>query len=177
MLNNITKREKILGMISAGVIFGALAYNFVIEPLAKRWNVMEKDIRGKEALLRKHNRILRNKEIIEKLHSEYMEYFATKMLTQEEESAIVLSDIEKMARTANVRITNIKPLAIKSHENYNKYTFRITTESPMSALSKFIYDFQSSQQLLKLERMVLRAKERKRNVIKAILHITKISVF
>ena len=177
MLSNIAKREKILGMVTAVVIFGALAYNFVIEPLARRWNVLEKDIREKEALLRKHNRILRNKEIIEKLHSEYMGYFETEMLTQEEESAIVLSSIEKLARAANVRITNIKPLAIKSHENYNKYTFRITTESPMSALSKFIYDFQSSQQLLKLERMVLRAKERKRNVIKAILHITKISVF
>ena len=177
MLKNIAKREKILGIITIGVVLAALMYNFVVEPLVKRWNALEKGVSDKEALLRKHNRILRNKEIIEKSHSKYTAYFETEILTAEEESAIVLSNIEKLARGTDVRITNIKPLTVKNFENYNKYTFRVSTESRMEQLSKFIYDLQSSQQLLKIERMVLRAKERQPNMIKAILHINKISVF
>ena len=177
MLNNITGREKTLAIATIVVVLAALVYNFVIEPLVVRWNNLEEDIRDKEALLRKHNRILRSKEIIEKLHTEYTCYFQTEVLTPEEESAAALSNIEKLARSANVRITNIKPLAIKSFENYNKYTFRVATESRMSELTKFIYDLQSSRQLIKIERMVLRAKERERHVVKAILNITKISVF
>ena len=74
-------------------------------------------------------------------------------------------------------MTNIKPLTTKSYDNYSKFTFRITAESRMDELAKFIYDLQSSEQLLKIERMVLRAKERQADTIKAILHITKISVF
>lgn len=177
MFENIRKREKILSVVTIGVALIALTYNFVIEPLAKRWNTLKSGIRDKEILLTKHSRILRSKDEIEKLHSEYTKYFETKKLTPEEESAIALSNIEKAARGANVRITNIKPLTIKNFENYTKFTFRVTTESRIGELTKFIYDLQSSEQLLKTERMVLRAKERKPDTIKAILHITKISVF
>ncbi len=177
MLNNITGREKILAIITIGAVFAALVYNFLIEPLVGRWNTLEKEILDKESLFRKHSRIIRKKEIIEKLHSEYNTYFETEELTPEEESAVVLSSIEKLARNAGVRLTNIKPLTVKDFENYKKYTFRVATESQIGQLSRFIYDLQSSNQLLKIERMVLRAKERAPNTIKAILHITKVAVF
>ena len=177
MLENITKREKILGVITISAALAAIAYNQVIEPLVKRWNTLEKEIRHKEVLLAKHSRILRNKNVIEKSHSEYARFFQTKELTPGEETAIALSGIEKLARAANVHITNIKPLATKSFENYNKFTYRVATESRIGELAKFIYDLKSSEQLLKIETMTLRAKERQPDTIKATLHITKISVF
>lgn len=177
MWENITGREKFLGGITIGAALIALIYNFVIEPLTERWNLLEREIRGKEALLTKHTRILRDKEGIERLHSEYTRFFQKELSTPEEESAIALSNIERLGREAKVHITNIKPLATKSYENYNKFTFRVATESGIGELGKFIYDLQSSEQLLKIERMVLRAKERQPDTIKAILHITKISVF
>jgi hypothetical protein len=176
MLENITSRERLLGVATIAVALLALTYNFIVEPLIKQWNTLGEEIRKKKLLLTKHNRILRDKEIIEKLYSEYMKYFHAEKLTPEEESAIALSNIEKLARDANVHITNIKPLTTKSFGNYNKFTFRVTTESQISELAKFIYNLQSSDQLLKIERMVLRAKEHQPNTIKAILHVTKISV-
>ena len=177
MLNNITKREKALAIITISAVIAALAYNFLVEPLVKRWKGLADEIRGKEALLRKHSRILRGKDMIEQSHSAYIAYFQAEKLTPEEESAIALSTIEKLARGAETRITNIKPLTTKSFENYSKSTFRISLESRIGGLTKFIYDLQSSEQLLKIERLVLRAKEHEPNTIKAILNITKLSVF
>ncbi len=177
MLTAITKREKMLATLTVSITVIALIYNFIIEPLAKRWNSLDEEIREKAGLLRKHNRMLRNKEMIEELHSEYTPYFQPEALTPEEDSAIALTSIEKLARKAGVRITNIKPLAVKGLESYNKYTFRVATESTIGELTRFIYDLQSSGQLLKAERMVLRAKEREHTTIKAILNITKLSVF
>ena len=174
---NITKREKRLVMATIGMVLAALAYNFTLEPLVKRWNDLGEEIRTKEIVLRKHSRILREKETIERLHSEYAAYFQTEKLTPEEESAVALSTIEKLARAANTHITNIKPLGTKSFDGYNKYTFRVSLESRIGELSRFIYDLQSSKQLLKIERMVLRAKEREPDTIKAILNITKLTVF
>ena len=177
MLNNITKREKFLVVLTAAAALVALAYNFVIEPLANRWSGLEKEIREKEALLIKHRRIARDKDAIERLYSEYSKYFKHEKLSDEEESALALSSIEKLARGANAHITNIKPLAVKEFDNYRKFTFRVTAESKIDELAKFVYELQASEQLLKIDRMVLRAKERSRDVIKAVLHVTKISVF
>jgi hypothetical protein len=177
VLKDITKREKILGALTVSVAVVTVAYGFIMEPLINRWNALGRDISDKKGLLAKHSRILRNNDEIEKLHSEYTRYFQTEKLSPEEESASALSNIEKLARETNAHITNIKPLSTKNYENYTKFTFRVTTESRIGELAKFIYKLQSSEQLLKIERMVLRAKERSPDTIKAILHINKVSVF
>lgn len=173
----ITKREKLLGIMTLFAASIALVYNFIVEPLAKRWTELESGIRDKEVLLARHHRILRNKTEIERLHTEFTKFFQAAKLSPDEESAIALSSIEKLARGANVYITNIKPLTTKSYENYNKFSFRVTTESRISELTKFIYELQSSEQLLKIDRMALMSKERQPDTIKAVLHITKIAIF
>ena len=177
MATGITGREKILGIVTLLAALMVISANFIIKPLAGQWNSLDKDICGKEFLLKKHNRLLHDKNKIKALHAKYAKYLKTKKLTLEEESAEVLSSVEKLARGADVRITSIKPLAPKLFDSYNKFTFRIATESSLQQLGRFIYDIQSSEQLLKVEKMVLRAKERKADAIKGILHITKLSVF
>jgi len=177
MLGNITSREKFLGFATIGIALLALAYNFAIEPLIGQWNALEGEIREKEILLTKHNRVANNKEAIEKSYSEYTRFFVKEKKTPDEESAEALGNIEKLARGTNTRITNIKPLTVKNFEHHTKFTFRVTTESSMGELTKFIYDLQSSEQLLKIEKMVLRAKERSSDIVKAVLNVTKISVF
>ena len=177
MLKNITSREKILGGATAAVIAAALFYNMVVEPLSSLWKDLDNEIRESEILLAKHSRILRNREKINRTSKEFSRYFEESVITPEEESALALGGIEKLARSSNVHITNIKPMGVRGYDNHSKFTFKVTSESQITELVKFIYELQSSDQLLKVERMVLRAKERQANVIKAILHITKISVF
>ncbi|MDD5680595.1 MAG: GspMb/PilO family protein [Candidatus Omnitrophica bacterium] len=177
MIRNITKREKILAAFTVSVTLIALVYNFIIDPIISQWNALDKKIRDKESALKKYSRILGDKENIERLRTQYAKYLGSKKMTLEEESAVALSSIEKTARQTSVRITNIKPLSSKSFGNYNKFTFRVATESKLTELTKFIYDLQSSDQLLKVERMVLRAKENEPATIKSILNITKVSVF
>lgn len=177
MFRNITTREKMLAASTISIALVAVAYNFIIEPIVGQWNGLDRRIRDKEVTLKKHSRILRDKNNIEKMKAESTKYLATKKLTPEEESAIALSRIEKTARDTKVKITNIKPLSYKSFGNYDKFTFRLATESKLTELIKFIYGLQSSDQLLKVERMVLRAKEGDATTIKSILNITKLTVF
>lgn len=177
MFRNITKREKTLAAFTISAVLIAVVYNFIIEPIIGQWNTLDKKIRDKEVVFTKYSRILSDKDNIEKLRAKYAKYLEHNKMTLDEESAVALSSIEKIARQTNVRITNIKPLLSKSFGNYNKFTFRVTTESTLTELTKFIYDLQSSDQLLKVERMVLRAKENEPASIKSMLNITKISVF
>ncbi|MBL7071960.1 MAG: hypothetical protein ISS26_07330 [Candidatus Omnitrophica bacterium] len=176
MIKNISKREKWFGAATLGIALAALAYNMIMEPLTGMWKSLDDSIRQREILLTKHSRILRNGEKISKLDKEYSKYFQETMLRPEEESAMALGQIERLARGANVHITNIKPMGIRRHENFNRFTYKVTSESRSEELAKFIYELQSSEQLMKVERMVLRAKEKEADIIKAILHITKISI-
>jgi len=177
MLENITKRERIMGAVTIGVALTALLYNFAVEPLLRQWKALDGRIKEKEIAFTKYMRIVRDKDIIEKLYSDYAPYVEDKKSSAEEENAAALDRIEKLARGANVRITNIKPLKIKNFGDYDKYSFRVATESGIEELSKMIYDLQSSPRLLKVDRMVLRAKDREPDVIRAMLQISKISVF
>lgn len=177
MFRNITKRERLLAVSTISVAAIAVIYNFVIDPIAGQWNALDRKIIDREIVLKKYSRILGDKANIEKLRGRYAKYFEISRLTPEEESAVALSMIEKVARQTGVRITNIKPFSSKLFGNYNKFTFRVATESKLTELTKFIYDLQSSDQLLKVDRMVLTAKENEPAVIKAILNIVKVSVF
>jgi len=177
MIKNISVREKMLAGATIGVIIAALLYNMVTEPFARLWKDLDNDIRESEILLAKHSRILRDRENIRSLNKEYSKFFEESILTPEKESALALGSIEKLARGANVHITNIKPMGMRKYDSHSKFTFKITSESRIGELAKFIFELQSSSQLLKVERMVLRAKERQPDAIKAILHITKISIF
>lgn len=176
MLKNISKREKLLAVTTIGIALIAFVYNIIIEPLANYWKYLDNEMKEKEMVLAKHTRILRDKDNIKKLNDEYSKYYRLSKLTKEEESADALGSIERIARAANVQITNIKPMDSKKFDNYEKFTFKVTTESNINDLTKFIYDIQSSEQLLKVERMVLNAKERQPDLIKAILLITKLSL-
>ncbi len=177
MLHNITRRERTLAIATVSIASAALAYTFAIEPVVRQWNDLDKKIQDKEIVLQKYSRILRDRQAIEKTKAEYSKYFEAKRLTPEEESAVALSRIEKTARETNVRITNIKPLLYKPFSGYNKFTFRVVAESKLSELIRFIYNLQSSDQLLKVERMVLRANENDPAVIKSVLNVTKVSIF
>ncbi len=87
MFKNVSKRERALAAATVAAALGAAIYSFIIEPLSGRWNDLDKEIRDKEALLRKGNRILRSKEFIKEQHAEYTAYFQSAKLTPEEESA------------------------------------------------------------------------------------------
>jgi len=176
MLKNLSKRERLLGSATATLAIAALAYVFVIEPLMSRWSMLEGQIKDKEVLLVKNSKIMRDKRGIQQAYSEFRKYLKQEKTSIEEENALALSSIEKIAKKTSTQITNIKPLTDKRYEDYVKFTLRVTIESDISSLTRFIYELQSSEELLKIEKMVLRAKERSRSTLKAVLHVTKISI-
>ena len=75
MLGNISKREKLLAALTAGVAAIAFTYAFIVEPLINRWKDLDGNIRDKEVLLVKHSKIIRNKKEIESEHKEYEKYY------------------------------------------------------------------------------------------------------
>ncbi len=176
MANKLSGRERIFAIGTVAAAMLALLYVFVCEPLYSKWKGLDADIDKKRNILVQSERVLEARDRIERRYAAYEDFLAAQKLSDEEVDAVMLGVMDSLASQSSVAITNVKPLGAKDEGQYKKFTIRVSAESSMVNLMKFVYDLQSSKQLLKVERMTLRAKARKSDIIQATLHVTKINI-
>ena len=138
IFSDFSKREKILLFLTISFAVAFLSYNFVFHPMGLNFETLNKEILTKEMQLRKNVKILSQKENIQ---NEYMEY--SQLLRQkssnEQEMATLLSEIESVAREIAIRITDMKPRAIRGIDFYNRLAVDVEVEAKLSEITKFIY--------------------------------------
>ncbi|MBU0477276.1 type 4a pilus biogenesis protein PilO [bacterium] len=175
----LSKREKGVFYLCAAIIACALLYNFIFEPIAKKWLKANKEIQIKRMSLMKNIRAVKNRK---KVFSEY-ELYADKVKqkgSDEKEIAQIFREIESAARNNHVRILNMKPVSFidtsGEKEGYKKLAVEVECEAEMSSLVQFIYNIQTCSQILKVEQIKLKAKEMNSNIIGSTLSIGKILI-
>lgn len=94
----------------------------------------------------------------------------------EEETAVILREVENIARTSNVYIAAIQPQRVQDMDFYKEYYVEMDAEGDISSLTKFIYDLQNSKQILKVKHLQLNPKSDADNVLKGHIIITKILI-
>jgi hypothetical protein len=77
--------------------------------------------------------------------------------SEEEEMAILLKDIEGLAR-GRVRITNIKPYSVTDLDFYKQFSVELECEATMESLVGFIYEVEHARPMLRLRRLRIQAK-------------------
>ena len=175
MLSGLSKRERYILYFCIVIILGCLFYGFVLEPLALKWIKLNKRVLSQKIRLEKNYRIIANKEIIEKEYQRYANYVKT-VGSDEEVIATLLQEIENLAKNCTVRITDIKPKEVKDLRFYKRFAIEIESEAQIKQLSRFIYELQKSSQLLRVQRLHLRAKGTQKPLLKCHMLITKISL-
>lgn len=175
LLNRFSSREKLLFYSGMLVIVGIIAYIVIIEPIWTEWQDLNKTIFTKQAQLLKNLKILSQKEQIARLYDKYAENIKMKG-SVEEETAVILREIENIARSSKTYITDIKPHKVKDMEFYKEYYIELEADGNITNLAKFIYGLQSSEQILKVRHLRLNAKAGGGDVLKAYMIITKILI-
>ena len=175
----LSKREKSVFCLCAAIIACALLYNFIFEPIGKKWVKANKEIQIKRMSLMKNIRAVKNRK---KVFSEY-EIYADRVKqkgSDEKEIAMIFREIESAARNNHVHILNMKPMPFISKsgekEGYKKLAVEVECEAQMSSLVQFIYNIQTCSQMLKVEQIKLKAKEMNSNIIRSKLSIGKILI-
>lgn len=164
----------LLGAVAiVGITFG---YNFVVEPVVKSFSEITGDIETGYLKLEKSYRLLQRKNIITDEYEKYEDYIDPAG-SEEEELASMLKAIESIASTNKIRITNIRPQPTKSRDIYKLFVFELSAEADITQLSKFIFDLQSSANLMRVTRLTLKSSLNKGNLLSASLEITKPSMF
>lgn len=176
ILDKFTEREKTISYLVIALIISALIFNFLIEPLFKRWNGVDREIKLVKVKLQKAILITKQKDEIAQEYIAYADKLKPKG-SDEQEMTYILNELEILARKAGLKIVNMRPKPPVDKESYKRFIVEIETESDMSCLMRFVYDIKNSAQLLKVDRLNLSTKSSQSGVImKAAMVITKISI-
>jgi len=146
-----SKREKIIFYLAAGVIILSIIFNFLLEPVFTKNEKLNKEINFTKSRLIKYSRLLSQKEKIQSRSG------ISSSKPNQDRLMNVLSELENLAKGANVRIIDIRPQASRGANVYKEILVDLRTEGTMENYLKFIYEIENSFLLLKINRFQLTA--------------------
>ncbi len=175
-LHKLSKKDRI-GLTAAAIIVTLVFVDrLIISPIGDKFRRVNSEIKLSEKKLSLDLRNINNKDIIEKEYKRYKSYVKRSYASDEEDVADILAQIEGMARTASVRLVDIKPTAPKQTELYREYAVEVEVEGDMEQVTTFLYNLNNSPQLLRVLKLRLGLKDKEASLVKASILVTKISI-
>ena len=173
-INNFSKREKLLALITISIVSIGVLYAAIIGPLASGLKNLNSQTQSKVDLLENDFKILTNQKTIE---SEYAKLSKYAKIGQNEEQAVAdaLAYIENVSRNDACLITNIKPIDVKGEASYKEILIDVSAEATIEQFSKFLYDIENPRDtLVNVKRFTLSAKSGQSGALKGTFIISKI---
>jgi len=153
----LTKREKLIFYFTAVIMVFGAGFNFLIIPVLNKYDSLNKEISISRAKLAKHLRLLSQKEGIQNKYSKFSSKF--KFSAQQDAYLTVLSELENLAKNANIRIVDLRPQrAVGNKRAYSEILIDLRAEGDIAGYTRFIYDVENSLLLLKIKKFQLNAK-------------------
>ncbi len=133
-------------------------FNFVISPVLDKYEALNKEINLAKVKFKKYLILLNRKDYIEK---RYQKFSSGASVSQERGDSLVdvLSELESLAKEANMRIVDIRPQSPKTVDLYKEYMIDIKLEGNVEGFLKFIFNVENSLSLLRIKRFQLSAKQ------------------
>lgn len=158
MFKILTKREKIILYLTLGIITLSLGFNFIITPILMRNENLSKEINLSQVRIKKYHHLLNKKDY---LQSEYNKLGAVPRVSGQPEDEVVnaLSELENLAKKAEIRIIDLRPQGVsRTTPAYKEVAIDLRTEGMMKGYINFIYHLENSPSLLRIKRFQLNSK-------------------
>lgn len=157
MLRIFSKREKAILYTTIGVLIFALGFNFLIAPILTKNDYLNKEIALARAKLKKYRWLLSQKDHIK---SKYDRFSSLIKLDSKQQDSLTatLSELENLAKNANIRIIDLRPQTYKTLDLYREILIDLRAEGTMEGYLNFIYNLENSLSLLRIKRFQFSAK-------------------
>ena len=175
MMYRMSKKERTLFLIAIIFVGFAVLYRVVVLPAIGKSRALNRQIRLKRQMIENSLRLLNQKEDIQRQSQKFANYTKQK-LSEEEETASFLKEIEGIAKNSSVSLIDLKPYSAERKDFYIEYRIEIETESDMNQLITFIHNLQSSESLLRVVKFRISQKLDESSTLKTYLTITKVFV-
>lgn len=154
----LSGREKILFYAAVIIVLAGLVQMFVFRALSDKISSLNRDILIKEKALRKSLRTYNLRDNILDDHRKYGEYLKIEG-SDEEITARLFKEVEKIARKTKVYVADIKPHPLKEASYYKKFIIEIQVEASLDNLTEFLYYLHKSTLPLRAEKLALAVKK------------------
>lgn len=175
-IQKLSPREKKYFLIVIIIGSVALIDRFFFQKALGEFRNVDNETRLVEGKIRKSIYILSQSNRINKEYKQFEAYFREKVKSDEEENTRISSLIDGKAKAMGVSINNMKPYPVKNVKGCKNYSIEIEAESRIGPLISFIYELESGQEMLRVEKFGLSVKEEGKPVFKTSMQISKIAV-
>lgn len=173
--DKFSRKEKIGSSLALIIVLFYVSDQFIIRALWDRFQRVNRAIKVGEKQLGHDLRNVHQKEQISKEYEKYVQYIQ-RSGSDEEEVAKILGEIESLARQSQIYLVDMKPQTPKEVDFYKGYAVEIAAEGEMASLTTFLYQLNTSPQLLRVEKLRLNSKKKGDKTLKSSMLITKILV-
>ncbi len=174
-LSKLGKKQRYLAYIAVFTVGFLVFERFMLQPIFGKLNQLNRDINQKETKLRKYLKISSQEEFIKSEYEQYTKEIKQE-LSNEKETAQLLSEIERIAKRADVSLTRMKPARINEKEFYKEFVIRIEAEATISRLIDFIYKLENFSKLIRTGEFRLVPKQKKSAILKMNMVIKSILI-
>lgn len=157
MLRILSKRERTILYTTLGVVIFTICFNFFIAPILAKNDYLNKEIALRRTKLKKYLWLLSQKDYIQ---SKYNKFSSTLQISGEQKDPLTnaLSELENLAKNANIRIIDLRPQASRSSSLSREILIDLRAEGTMEGYLNFIYNLENSLSLLRIKRFQLSTK-------------------
>jgi len=173
ILARLSKREKLIFYSAIFFISATLLDRTVINPIFSKIRSLDKEIQEKKTGIRKNMLMLSQKDKISSESAKYSTYLS-RMKSEDEETTLLLKEIESLADKTAISLIDMKPSGLKSVGPYKKFLLNLNCEAQMEQLIDFMYNIESSNRLLVIEKYQITPKSKESSVARCSMSIAKI---
>ena len=172
-LSRLSKREKLVFYTAAAVIFLTILDRVLVAPISFRIQSLNKEIEAKEGAIKNGMRIIAQKDRIAAESQKYKPYM-TGVKSEDEENTVLLKEIENLASKSAVYLLDMKPGAVKGIASSMRFTVSVNCEGQMEQIAEFMYNIESSKNLLTIDKFEINPKTRESSIGQCSLTVSKI---
>lgn len=150
----LAKREKYILYGVMVLLFALVLERLIFNPLSERLWELNQQINAEEAKLIRGLRAEKQKDRIISEYQSYEKYLKLKG-SDEEVVSEYLREIEKLARESAVSVSYTKPQLRSERGIYKEYTVDVRAAATLENTITFLYNLNSSNLLLRVEKFTL----------------------
>lgn len=167
-----SRRERGLAAMTLAAAAVAAAYVLIVEPLARQWQDLNRQIEVKTNKLIRDLRLLSAEKAIEEEHSRLSRHSLSSGI-EEQDVARVLSELEDLARSEAVDIVDMRPHPVEEGDGYKEILVDVSLEAAMLPLMKFLHRIENAPNRLRVRRLTLAAESDKDGLLRCSVFISK----
>jgi len=167
----LNKREKVLAISAILAVAFVIAFNLFIAPVMDKAGILNKEIALAKLKSAKYSRLLSQKEQLQAKYGALLSSMDSATTSAVDPSVGILSELERIARGANIRIIEVRPQSRLAKET----TVDLRVEGEMAAYIKFLYDIENSLSLLTIRKFQLNARPNTQ-VLEGVFSISQFSL-